>query len=72
MEDENYRSELPRLLSIFRRRLRRVTRSKLFPEDSDDSDTSTITIGYRVPYQYIARNTSLPPDSEDGETTDTA
>src|SRR5436305_877521 len=37
-----------------------------------DSDTSTTTIGYSVPYQHIARNTPLPPDSEDGETTDTA
>jgi hypothetical protein len=75
VEDRHYRSELPRPPSVFGRIPRRVTESRLpyeESEESDDSSASTETVGYRVSYQKIARYTPLPPESEDGETTDTA
>ena len=78
VEDENYRHDLPRPPSVFRRPARTrqnyIQGSSTEPEESDNSDASTETNRFWVTYEYIARYTSLLFESEDEEevATDTA
>src|SRR5271170_7466422 len=63
--------DLPQLPSVFGRsaRTRRTYLGETRPEskESDHSDTSTETIGFRVSYEYIIRHTPLPPPSDEEE-----
>ena len=77
MEDENYKHDLPRPPSVFgrpaRTRQNYIQRQPTELKESDNSDASTETNRFQVIYEYIARHTPLPFESEDkkGAATDT-
>ena len=65
------KTDLPRPPSVFGRtpRTRRnySRKSESESEESDLSDASTRTIGFRISYKYITRTTPLPLRSSDKE-----